>query len=97
MNNENEVLGIFNNKIEEIIRGQLAEMDKRIRAISSDMPEPEIIKALKEANSLIKFVCGEDAELYEEWRYRFIKVGGEKKWYIIQGDEVDVDTQDEEI
>lgn len=76
--------------VEREINSRLITLDFEVREILDTGTEEDIIAVLKEANSLISLVCGDDNELYEEWRYRLFKddIG---KMHVIQGLEFDVE------
>jgi len=51
--------------VDGVVQKQLAEMDRRISAIDGSNPLSEIVTILSEANSLIYFASGQDADIYE--------------------------------
>ena len=83
----------FGGIVDDILMTSLVEADAQIRAIDESETEPEIVKLLKNANSLMRLLCGSDDELYEEWKYRLIKAET-GKYIIIQGEEIDVEMGD---
>ena len=76
--------------IEDSLKQQLRDIASRIETIEESQNIDEIKEFLSYANSVLRFVCCEDTELYEEYRYRlFLTEKG--RLILIQGLELDID------
>lgn len=49
----------------------------------------EVVRKVENTNSWIDFISGDDHELYDKYRFRVFFWQG--KFYIVQGEEIDVD------
>ncbi len=90
MTREIDPLEIYEKAVDDIILSKLAEADREVRGIGTDTTLEQMVEILRRANSLVSFVCGDDWEMYEEWRYRLIK-SETGAYIIIQGQEIDVE------
>lgn len=81
---------IFNKHVNEWLYLQLECLEEKINAITQVDSIKDVSDLLKEANSIISFLCGEDEDQYELLRYRlFCQSDGHL--VVTQGDEIDVD------
>jgi len=90
MTREIDPLEVYERAIDDIILDKLAAADREVREIGPDSTVESMVEILKRANNLVSFVCGDDWEMYEEWRYRLIK-SESGSYIIIQGKEIDVE------
>lgn len=83
-------LAVFDTEVEKIISKLLRETDEKISKINNSDSVEEIQNTLIEANTLVNLACGDDDDLYEQFRYRLI-ISNNNQVYIIQGNEIDVE------
>ena len=83
-------LDAFGDYIDAIITSLLTEVNIMVGQIGQGTSEEELVNKLKEANSLIRLVCGGDTDLYKRWQYRLIRADREK-YIIVQGEIIDVE------
>ena len=74
---------------EKIINDKMSIVETKLRE-ADKMPYEELLNLVLEANNLILFICGDDFETYETWKYRLF-VNSEGGVYLTQGVEVDTD------
>ncbi len=84
------------NKAEEIgIEYVNKELEKAIEGVEISkealIPKQNLIEIVKHANSWIKFVAGEDEDLFKVYRYRVYKEG--ETLVVVQGKEKDTEPQ----
>jgi len=96
MRYEEDPLSVFNEEVERVLVKKIAEVDELVKMIDDSLPEQDIVSILKEANALLRLVCGEDSDLYDEWRYRLLRVD-KGKYLIVQGDDLDVEPENPDI
>lgn len=87
MTEQGDAVGIFEEALDGILRAKLKDADEMVKAIDNSWDQADIVEVLTEANAYVKMVCGDDVELYDEWRYRMF-IGGNGTTIIVQGTEV---------
>jgi hypothetical protein len=90
MSRQENIIEKFEKCVSDILLKKLNEDKELISVIDEYVPEEEVREILKRANSLISFAAGENKDLYEEYRYRFI-VDDMGNYHIIMGREVRVE------
>lgn len=90
MAKKGESLKIFEDYIVQMMHDKLVEIQRQIENASEKESMDEVAELLVDANSWVSLLCGENEELYSEWRYRmFQTVNGQL--VVVQGKEIDVD------
>jgi len=90
MKDSEESIEIFGDYVQSVLTKKLAAIQERITSIDNPKSAEQVVKILREANSLISFVCAGDDDLYQEWKYRLFE--DEKgKLLIFQGKEINVE------
>lgn len=81
---------IFEKYVTKLMDDKLRKIEAQINELDENDSIEEIAKLISEANSWISMICGEDTQLYENWRFHlFISPSGNVVYF--RGTEIDVD------
>lgn len=82
--------------LDDVLFAKLELITNQINDEADRMSIEKAIKLLKRANALIAIACGDDRDLYEEWRYHMVR-SEESHFFIFQGREIDVEVDETDV
>lgn len=93
MANKGESLKVFDEYVSKMMHGKLAEMQEKIENAQNMKSLDDVAELLVDGNSWISLLCGDNEDLYDEWRYRMFQTANGQV-VVVQGKEFDVDFRD---
>ncbi len=90
MTEKRKIIEACESKVENTLNRQLKDIQIEIATLSRVGTLEEITELLTEANSIISFICSDDNELYETYRYRLFRTE-DGKLFVIQAEELNVE------